>query len=131
MMMKKPLTCRERYVIKAINEEEMFSVSGRRERSSSECRRLLRSRKKSVKGSWDNGKIVYVGKYEFAKEAFYKLKNAIVSGSSFDDISTAHFKFADALKFQGYLQMAVVVAEDRISSLSDAEVRRLLFIESV
>jgi len=128
---KKLLTCRERYVIKAINEVDMWTRSGRRERSPSECRRLLRSRKKSVKGSWDNGNIVYVGKYEFAKEAFYKLKNAIVGGASFKDISDAHFKFADALKFQGYLQMAVVVAEDSISSLSDAEVRRLLFMEDV
>lgn len=118
---KKGLTCRERYVIKAISEEEMWAKGvGRRERSPSECRRLLRFRKKSN-----------VAKYECAKEAFYKLKNAIVSGALFADIANAHYKFANALKFQGYLQMAVVVAEDRISSLSDVEVRRLLFMEVV
>jgi hypothetical protein len=122
--MKKPLTCRERYVIQDIGENKLWARNGgHRERNASECRRLLHSRKRSLVVEGKD-----VGKYACAKEAFHKLKNAFASGV-FSEIATAHYEFSNALKFQGYLQMAVVAAEDKLSCLSDAEVRRLLFVE--
>lgn len=127
--MKKQLTSRERLL--QLKLPKIYSViwtrdNKERERTASEFRRILKQRKKSQVSTWNKT----YSKYEFAKESFCELRQAIDS-DDYNEFEKAFWKVRNAMKFQGYLQLSLVFCEEIVNSMSDEEVEREVLLEEI
>jgi hypothetical protein len=69
-----------------------------------------------------------VCKYELMKKAFDGLERAM-SMMEYGDLMSAHYNFEAALKFQGYLQLQLIIAEKRCEGKTDTEIKNMLMGE--
>ena len=69
-------------------------------------------------------------KYAGCLQAYERMKRAI-ERNDFEDLQSAHYEMNAALKYQGYLQMIVVVAEKAIEDKTDDEVEQMMLLEAL
>ena len=126
---KKSLTNREQLL--QLRLPDIYSTiwtrsEGKRERTASEFRRMVKQRKGTIISTWNDS----YNKYECAKESLCKLKETI-EGNDYAAFSKAFWEVRKAMKFQGYLQLSLVFCEETINVLSDEEVNREILLEAI
>jgi hypothetical protein len=121
-MKAQPLTVKEQFIVHRMNatyfakykwdDAQKTSVYTKTPRDATSARRLIKGRKENQK-------------YSRVLAAWRKVEAAIASGE-YEQCRDAHYSLHYALKYQGYLQLQLVLAERAAEGKSDEDLAAMM-----
>jgi len=118
-----PLTMHEVYLLKAMKREDIVKWNSATQtyvhdrRSAANARRFIEQRRGNPK-------------YAGCLKAYRDFNDALASGDPRKIIS-AVYSMNCVMKYQGYLQMELILAEERVKSMSEQEVAAMMLGDAI